>query len=559
LTPINNPRARVCVPVCARRAGDLAAAIKRAATLADIIELRFDCLEDDAQLDAALRQLPALLRANARPFIFTLRPAEQGGGRPLDAATRLDFWTRRLPALLLDQTQHDDDQARHDDAQTRRDSDKIARRHFVDLELDLVSDPRHRDALAQLPGSVTLIISQHDFAHVPADLESLYERASSFPAALSLPAASSLPDSIPKLAARAADITDCLPVLRLIERARREGRDVIAIAMGEAGLLTRVLAPSRGAFLTFGALDDEHATAPGQVSATELRDLYRVHSISERTSIIGLVGSPVAHSLSPHMHNAAFAARGVDAVYIPFETRDARAFLRRMAHPRTRELEWNLRGFSVTAPHKSAIIEGLDFIEESAREIGAVNTVVREGDELRGYNTDANAALAPLGDLIDLRGARVALLGAGGAARALLWSLRESGARTTVFARDAERASVVAEKFDAQSRTLAGARFDSFDLVINATPLGTRGARAAETAATAEQLRGVRVVYDLVYNPSETRFLREARAAGCESVVGGLAMLVAQAAAQFELWTGERAPVEVMRDAAEKQLARERS
>lgn len=521
MTPINNSRARICVPVCVRRADELVAAIERATQHADVIELRLDCLEDDSQLDAALSQLPALMRARARPFILTFRPAEQGGHRELDATTRFDFWTRRLRPLL-------------DDAATRPD--------FVDLELDLVSDHQRRDDLLRPFDSTTLIISRHDFAGVPADLATIYERAMSVPRAT------------PKLAARAADATDCLPLFNLLERARREGREMIAVAMGEAGLLTRVLAPSRGALLTFGSLDDEHATAPGQVTASELRDLYRIDSISERTLITGLVGSPVAHSLSPHIHNAAFAARGIDAVYLPFEVRDARGFARRMAHPLTREIDWRLRGFSVTAPHKGALIDALDYVEESAREIGAVNTVVAEGAELRGYNTDAPASLAPLNGLIDLKGARVAVLGAGGAARALLWSLRATGARATVFARDTSRALSVAETFNADSQTLAGARFTNFDVVVNATPLGTRGARETETPATAEQLRGVRVAYDLIYNPSETRFMREASAAGCEQIVGGLPMLVAQAAAQFELWTGEPAPVEVMREAAESQL-----
>jgi 3-dehydroquinate dehydratase/shikimate dehydrogenase len=542
---INNQRARLCVPVCVRRADELASAIECAAEFADVIELRFDCLEDDSQLDAALRELPSILRAHARPFIYTFRPADEGGHRPLDDATRLDFWTRRLRPLISDAT-------------TRSD--------FIDLELDLFA--RHPDALAQLPESINVIISQHDFARVPADLEEIYARAarvadSPVPDAatqdLSATHGSSMTRKfsvIPKLAVRADDITDCLPVVHLHERARREDRALIAVAMGDAGLLTRVLAPAFGSFLTYGSLDERSATAPGQVTARELRDLYRVHSITERTQITGLVGSPVAHSVSPQMHNAAFAALALDAVYIPFETCDARDFAVRMAHPRTRELQWNLRGFSVTAPHKRAIIEGLDFVEESAREIGAVNTIVVGGEELRGYNTDADAALAPLRDVIDLAGARVAIIGAGGAARALLWSLREAHAQATTFARDIERARVVANKFDADAHALDGARFDKFDLVINATPLGTRGARESETAATTDQLRGVRVAYDLVYNPSATRFMREARAAGCESIIGGLQMLVAQAAAQFELWTGNSAPVEVMRSAAEEKLTR---
>jgi 3-dehydroquinate dehydratase/shikimate dehydrogenase len=363
------------------------------------------------------------------------------------------------------------------------------------------------------------------------------------------------PARILKIAFQANDITDSISVLKLLERARREGHEMIAVSMGEAGLLTRVLSPSRGAFLTYGSLNSGEATAPGQVTAEELHRLYRVASINEETQIMGLVGSPVMHSLSPHMHNAAFAAAGVNAVFIPFEVRDAAQFMRRMAHPRTRELDWNLRGFGVTAPHKTAVMPQLDWVEPGAAGIGAVNTVVVEGGELRGYNTDAGAALKPLGGVAELRGARVALLGAGGAARALLWSLRECGASVTVFARDAGRGRDVAKDFDADSATLAGAMFEGFDVVINATPLGTRGAREDETPAGAAQLRGARIAYDLVYNPSETRFLREAVAAGCRTI-GGLSMLVAQAVEQFKLWTGTPAPSAVMRHAAEEAVER---
>ncbi|MCA1817366.1 MAG: shikimate dehydrogenase [Acidobacteria bacterium] len=517
---INNPRARLCVPVCVRRAGELAPAVERAAQLSDVIELRLDCLADDAQLETAMRELRAHLLARPRPVILTLRPAGQGGFRDLDQPKRLLFWCNNFYK-----------------------GNDLA--DFADIELEQAEGVEQVGKYIRGVEWERVICSHHDFVGVPDDLEAIYERMSRTPA------------RILKIAVQADEITDCLPVINLLERARREGRDLIAVAMGEAGLLTRVLAHAFGSFLTYGSLDAASATAPGQVTAAQLRDLYRVHSITEQTMITGLVGSPVSHSVSPHIHNAAFAALGVDAVYIPFETRDARAFSRRMAHPRTREMSWNLRGFSVTAPHKGAIMGGLDFTEASAREIGAVNTVVCAGDELHGYNTDAAAALAPLRDLIDLAHARVAVIGAGGAARALLRSLRDANAGTTVFARDAERAREVAEKFDAEVRTLGGASFESFDAVVNATPLGTSGGRESETAATAEQLRGVRVAYDLVYNPSETRFLREARAAGCERVVGGLPMLVAQAAAQFELWTGVPAPLEVMRRAAEKKLAGE--
>ena len=516
-------RARVCVPVCVSDADELRASAARASEVADIVELRLDCL-DAAQLEPALAQLPRLFAENTNAFINTFRPAEQGGRRAFSFDERARFWRAFLSILRA--------------APAR---DEV----FADIELDLFESrgaTTLREGFHELEalGKLKLICSHHDFRQTPDDLETIFERMTRTPA------------HVLKLAVKAEDVTDCVRVLRLLERARRESRELIAVSMGEAGILTRVLAPSRGAFLTYGSLDASQATAPGQIAARQLRELYRVDEINERTLVAGLVGSPVAHSLSPHMHNAAFKAHGLDAVYIPFETKAATSFVRRMARPRTRELEWNLRGFSVTAPHKSAIMRHLDYVEPVAAEIGAVNTVVVEGETLRGYNTDADAALKPLEGLIDLNGARVAVAGAGGAARALLWAFRSRGARATLFARDARRAGETARAFDADVASIAGASFEGFELVVNATPLGTRGAKENETPASAEQLRVARVAYDLVYNPTETRFLREAREAGC-ATIGGLPMLVAQAARQFKLWTGTDAPVEVMSAAAEKQ------
>lgn len=512
-----NGKARVCVPVCARSVEELFETSARARAVADILEFRLDCLSAD-QLSCALDALDALVDRAGRPVIITFRPAEEGGRRVLDAHERMRFWLA-LSERLSGAGVHED--------------------IYADIELGLLES--HGGELRKLTSVVKLICSHHDFGAVPADLEDIYERMSATSA------------RVFKLAALARDAADCLPFLQLLERARGEGRELIAVAMGEAGAFMRVLGPARGSFLTYAALDDGNATAPGQLDASELRSLYRVGEIDERTSITGIVGSPVAHSLSPHMHNAALAARGLNGIYVPFEVSDVGEFVSRMARPRTREIVWPLRGFSVTAPHKSNIIEHLDWTDATAREIGAVNTVVVEGDELRGYNTDAGAALAPLIGAFELRRARVAVIGAGGAARALLWGLRETGAEACVFARDAERGRAVAEEFDARFEPLAGANFGEFDIVVNATPSGTKGLREDESPAVASQLRGARLAYDLVYNPPETRFMREARAAMCETV-NGLEMLVAQAAEQFRLWFGEDAPVERMREAAQSAL-----
>lgn len=514
-----NDGGRICVPVCVQRAAELRPSIERAAAVGDIVELRLDCLASD-ELDAARTNLGSLLETLGRPFLITYRPKEQGGGVNLSLEERAAFW-REVPLWLRGATGRG--------------------RALVDVELDLL-ESSHAESLDALCENFTVICSHHDFQETPADLEQIYERTARTRSHIS------------KLATRANSITDSLTLMRLLERGRREGRGVIAVSMGAAGVLTRVLAPAFGGFLTYGSLDAEQATAPGQIDACELRRLYRVRELSEKTVVTGIVGSPVAHSLSPQMHNTAFASLGLDAVYLAFEVGDLTEFVRRMADPRTRELRWNLRGLSVTAPHKRSVIPHLDSNSPEAVRIGAVNTlVISEERGLEGFNTDAAASVVPLNQVVELRGARVAVLGAGGASRALLWALVAGGARATVFARDEARGRAVAEEFGADAARLADASFEGFDVVANTTPLGTRGARATETPATKPQLRGVRVAYDLVYNPAETRFLREARAAGCETV-GGLGMLVAQAEEQFRLWTGRVPPPGVMRAAAELKL-----
>jgi shikimate dehydrogenase len=224
-------------------------------------------------------------------------------------------------------------------------------------------------------------------------------------------------------------------------------------------------------------------------------------------------------------------------------------------HPRTRDINWKMRGLSVTAPPQRAVIDHLDWIDPAAREIGAVNTVVIDKELLRGFNTDVTGFMCPLKERLgDLGNVRCAVIGAGGVANAAIWALLQESAAVTVFVRQLERAKTLTEKFAISVSDLQGASFDGFDLVVNATVLGTAGEFEKQTPASAEQLRGARLVYDLVYNPIETRFLREARSAGCETL-GGLPMLVAQAAEQFRLWTGREAPREVMQSAAMEALA----
>jgi 3-dehydroquinate dehydratase/shikimate dehydrogenase len=516
------PKPRVCISLCEPTVAALEPAIAAAAAVCDLIEVRLDCL-DPVELEQGRLLIEQALLKTGRESILTFRPAEQGGRRELDYAARYAFWQSR--------------------------SSNAFAGGLLDLELDLVegfnspfnSSP---DKLQQPFDWSRVICSHHDFGRLPADLDSIYERMTKTPA------------RVLKIAVRADDVIDCLPIFELLKRAQTDGRELIAIAMGAAGVATRLLGPARGAFMTYASRDRETATAPGQVSVSQLKEVYRLDEINQQTQIFGLVGLPVAHSLSPLMHNAAFAAAATNAVYIPFEVRDLRQFFKRMVSPVTRELDWNLRGLSVTAPHKFAVMEQLDWIDPAAKEIGAVNTIVVEGDALRGFNTDAAGFIKPLVEMFgDLRGARCAVIGAGGAASAALWSIRKAGAETTIFARDVTKVKVPAQRFSAEWKQLDGAQFGGFDVVINATPMGTLGSLKTETPTTAAQLHGARLVYDLVYNPTETRFLREGRAAGCETL-GGLPMLVTQAAEQLRLWTGSAPAEEVMYEAVRRGLDR---
>lgn len=505
----NHHEVKICVPVCVTHVGDLDGALKLAAAAGDLIELRFDCLEAD-ELRHAVDRTQALMNDVAQPLIVTFRPAEQGGKRILNREARLKFSLFDRPPGAA----------------------------FYDIELDLALELTLPDSPTAGDDWSAVICSHHDFDGVPRDLEQIYERLANTPA------------RVLKVAVQADDITDCLPIFRLLDRARHEGRELIAIAMGAAGVATRILGPSRGSFLTYGSATVSQGTAPGQLTARDLRDVYRIHEIDQDTRITAIVGLPVGHSISPHMHNAAFKSMAINSVYLPFEVRDISAFVRRMVHPRTRELDWNLHGLSITAPHKAAVIECLDWVEPAAREIGAVNTILVEGEDLYGYNTDAVAVLQPIVEKLGpLRDARCAIVGAGGVASAVLWSLRNEGARATVFARDEEQGQALANRFGAHHERLENAQWDGFDLVINATPLGTRGPLADLSVATSHQLRGARLAYDLVYNPAETKFMREARAVGCDAI-GGLPMLVRQAAEQFRLWTRVAPPLEAMYEAA---------
>jgi len=488
----------ICAPIIETKPEAFLTAIEAAAQSADVIELRMDYLDEENRA-VVLSQLPEV--GEGKKLLLTFRPREQGGQRDLSLEARQSFW-RGLPPEVT------------------------AAIRFADFEFDLV------ESFGENPPVPwdRVICSWHHFEETPEGLTERYDRMASTHAA------------VVKIATMANRISDCLRTFELIEHAQGK-KPVIALAMSLAGVATRILSPSRGALLTFGSLKRGAESAAGQPTVAELRDLYRVQQLTRESEIFGIIGNPVGHSRSPLMHNAALKAVGRNGVYLPFEVDDAAGFIRDFVHPATKKLDWRLRGLSVTIPHKLAVMPHLDHIDATAKAIGAVNTIVVEGQELHGYNTDVTGAMKPLEELVDLRNARVAVIGAGGSARALLYGLRQRRANITIFARDSRKAQPLGDEFGAKVSSL-----ESFagkaDIVINCTPIGMHGHSEGQSPLPAASLQGVKLVYDLIYTPEKTALLNDAEAAGCQTL-GGLAMLAGQAAEQFRLWTGMEVSKEI--------------
>lgn len=497
---------KICVSICTATAEDLFRKVKAAYGSADLIEIRFDCLEPNEVVEAIKRfETDGTTLDN---LLATFRPAEQGGKHPLNIEERRSFWARaeNLPFWGRD------------------------------LEEDLINEPTESSSRA-------LIASHHDFSDVVPDIDSIYEK-------LKATTATHI-----KIAIKANSITDPISLWKLIETARADGKHIIPVAMGEAGKWTRILGPSRGAFLTFASPADGAETAPGQISAGDMTEVFRVREIKRETEVYGVIAGDSSYSISPWLHNAAFKATGMNRVFIPLQVDDLDEFVARMVKPETREVELNFRGFSVTNPHKRSIMKYLDAVDETASVIGAVNTVKIENGKLIGFNTDAAGFILPLKELFpDMKGANAAIFGAGGAARACIFALQKEGVNVTIFARDAKKAAALGEEFGVRSRELkTEQQFDGTDILVNTTPLGTKGQSEDISILSIDQLRDVKMVYDLVYNPVETRLIKNAKAAGIPSI-GGLEMVIAQGVRQFEIWTGEKAPTDVMAAAVKKKL-----
>jgi 3-dehydroquinate dehydratase / shikimate dehydrogenase len=444
---------------------------------ADLVELRIDSVADP--------DIAAALSGRTTPVIVTCRPEWEGG-----AFKDSELERRRILECALQQGAE-----------------------YVDVEFKA----RFCSELIARTEGKRIVLSTHDFDGVPADL---IDRVRAMRAARA---------EIVKVAVMAHSLSDNLRLLQL-ERAA----NTVLIGMGPSGAPTRLLAAHFHSLWSYAG----DGYAPGQISAARTLNEFRFREVTDKTAIYGVVGSPLTHSVSPAMHNAAFRAAGVDAVYVPLRASSAEDFT-------IFATALGVQGVSITIPYKVGLFERADDVDDLSRRVGAVNTYRRDALRWEARNTDVSGFLAPLSGRVDLRGARATILGAGGAARAVAVALASAGSSVTVYGRNRGKAKEVAKLADGITGTFPVAP-KSWDLLVNTTPVGMFP-NVEETPF--EGAFDGRIVYDLVYNPMATRLLTEAAAAGCETI-GGLEMLVAQAEDQSEWWLGRRPPSGLMRQAA---------
>ncbi len=503
----------------------LADAARAAEGGADLVEYRIDRFADD------LPAVSALVERSPLPCIVTCRPTWEGGEFDGDEEQRLAAFEAA---------------AAHQPA-------------YLDVELAAYqSSPAFRDRIKRLvdhPGqagrtTTGLILSSHDFDRRPVDL---FQRVEAM--------VSSSACRVMKLAWTARSLRDNLQAFELIDA---QHKPTVAICMGQFGLPSRVLSRKFGALLTFAGLDDRTLTAPGQVGVQTMKDLYRWDRINAETKVLGVIGWPVGHSLSPAIHNRGFEAIDYDAVYLPMPIPPEYEHFKATVGAWLDEPRLDFEGASVTIPHKQHLLRFVEErggrIEPLAQQIGAANTLKRQRDgSLYASNTDYAAAIESVCVGLGIARAaladkRVAVIGAGGAARAIVAGLADAGATVVVYNRTARKAEELAEAFGGGAGKVVAAPLEKLpksccEVYVNCTPVGMHPNVEQSPIEDPPACWGPEtLVFDTIYNPRETRLLRQAKEAGCRTV-GGVEMFVRQAAVQFQTWTEQEAPIDAFREA----------
>jgi 3-dehydroquinate dehydratase/shikimate dehydrogenase len=484
---------KVCVAITGATAEEMLERATEAKRDSSFLEFRLDYLDKPASALPALKQF--LGENTLVTAIATCRRAANGGKFKGAAAAELEVLQKASASGF----------------------------QLIDLELETAEAVKESELEKLRSRGTALLISYHNFQSTK-DLDGTFDRILGFE-----------PEFI-KIVTTARSLADNVLMMRFLER-KGDMANLVGLCMGEQGIISRVLSVRAGSIFTFAAATQGEETAPGQITARALCDMYRIGQIDAATRVYGVAGNPITHSLSPLMLNTAFHRETVNAVYLALHTTRLNDLL-------TLVRELPLSGLSVTMPLKQEVMDHLENTDPISAKIGACNTIVRAQDgKLYGFNTDVGGIVRPLEKRLSLKGAKVLVLGAGGAARAAVFGLVDKGAEVMILNRTPQTAQKLARQAKAKTIRRELVAKTNFDVILNATAVGMHGVKQQQILEAKEL--NARLVFDLVYNPVETPLLRMARQKGIP-VVTGVEMFVQQGARQFEIWTGKPAPEEEM-------------
>lgn len=494
---------RVCVAIAASNPAEMVQKADIAVRDNPFIEFRLDYLSNPVQ---GLPKLKTFVEFHPEALIVaTCRRAANGGKFKGSIASQIDLLVKAANLGC----------------------------HLLDVELETAEQLKPSD-FNRLRRSANLILSYHDFRGTKK-LEETFARMQQRPS-----------DFI-KIVTTANSLYDNVVMMKFLEK-YSHAHLLIGLCMGEQGVISRLLCVRAGSQFTFAAANPGEETGPGQLTARALRDIYRIDQVDAATRVYGVAGDPVAHSLSPVMLNTAFRRENVNAVYLALHAKtmeDLMACVQKIP----------IAGLSITMPYKEPIVKQLDKSDPWTTKVGACNTLVRSQDgNLYGFNTDVNGVVRPLELRIRLQGARILVLGAGGAARAAVFGLKERGAEVSILNRTAAPAQKLAKQARAKVINRTMLKKLEFDVIINATPAGMEGNR--DPLPLTEPELKAKYFFEMIYNPAETRMMKMARARGM-LVIPGSEMFVQQGARQFEIWTGKPAPLADMQRVVDHALAQQ--
>ena len=483
-------------------------------TGAGMLELRTDYIET-VNIEK-VKELIAAAKQTNLPIIVTCRDTAEGGQNNLPAPLRSQILTEavNLGADLID-----------------CEYANFIQKDFGETIKKALSENK----------KTKLILSAHNFKEPFGNLDGIYEQMFA-----------AFPQAIAKTAYHANHINDCFAAFDVI---KKYGNKAIAICMGQAGVISRVITKKLDAFLTFASIEDTAATASGQITVEKMKKQYRFDSINNETEFFGLIGDPVEHSIGPVVHNACFGAEKLNCVYLPMLVTGGQAQFNEFLDNVTARAWLDMRGFSVTIPHKVNALQYAktkgEYIEPLAAKIGAVNILtVGLNERINGYNTDYAGAMDALTGAMGIKRKQLhskttAVIGAGGAARAIVAGLADVGAKITIYNRTLSKAQSLAAEFACHWAGLEEVKNIDAEIVINCTSIGMHP-KIDASPVPKECLKPAMVVFDTVYNPLETLLLRQAKRAGAK-VVSGSEMFIGQAAEQFKLFTHKDCPMDTVR------------